>query len=262
MTGRVGFGVAASVGPEVAAVAAPEVERLGYASFWSNDGAGGPGLPVLAAAQRATGSIPLGVGVIPISLRAPSEILRTVRELALDVGRLAIGIGSGSTAHPLAAVREGVSALRLALPGARVAVAALGPRMCRLAGELADVVLLNWMTPERVRWARRRVEEGERIAGRAPGTVVVASYVRVALGPDAALRLAREAERYARIPQYARSFAAMGVDPRSVGIAAIDRGDILRGIEPYRRALDEVVVRALPARDTAEDLLAIARGAR
>ena len=30
----------------------------------------------------------------------------------------------------------------------RLVVAALGPKMCRLAGEVADGVLFNWLTPE------------------------------------------------------------------------------------------------------------------
>ncbi len=259
MAGAVGFGIAAAVGPDVAAAVAPEVERLGYVSLWTNDGAGGPGLPVVAAAQRATHAIATGVGVIPCDLRPAAEIAATVASLGIDPRRAIIGIGSGRAEHPVAAVRAAVADLRPRLdPGTRIAVAALGPLMCRLAGEVADVVLLNWMTPARISWARERIAEGAQRSGRL-GPVVVASYVRVAIGADARERLASEAGRYARIPAYARSFEAMRVDPAAVGIALRDAADVPEALAPYREVLDETVIRALPATNDAAAVLAIAQ---
>ena len=63
-------------------------------------------------------------------------------------------------------LRQAVTELRDRL-GTKVSlgVAAMGPRMCRLGGEIADLVLLNWMTPERMVWAREQVRQGA--AGRA-----------------------------------------------------------------------------------------------
>ena len=262
MAGRLGFGIAAVLGSDVAAALAPEVERLGYAQLWTNDGAPAAGLPLVAAAQRASARIVTGVGVIPCDLRSPGDIVAAIGELGIDPRRAVIGIGSGRAEHPVEAVREAAAELRRLLPqGVRLAVAALGPRMCRLAGEVADVVLLNWVTPERIRWSRRRIAEGERRGGRRPGQVVVASYVRVAVGPGARERLAAEASRYARIPAYARSFAAMAVDPGSVGIAAEDPRDVAAALAPYREVLDETVVRALPAANDAASVLAVARAA-
>ena len=63
-------------------------------------------------------------------------------------------------------------------------LAALGPKAVRMAGELADGVLLNWCTPERVRQAREEVAEGARAAGRDPAEVTVGVYVRACLDPD------------------------------------------------------------------------------
>lgn len=256
MTGRLSFGIAAALGPEIAAAVAPEVERLGYTTLWTNDGASGPGLPVIAAAQRVTRTIRLGVGVIPCDLRSPAEIAQTVASLGIDTRRAIIGIGSGRAEHPVDAVRAAVTDARR--PHADIAIAALGPRMCRLAGQLADVVLLNWMTPERVRWARERVAEGARRNGRVRSPVI-ASYVRVAIGPDARERLAAEAARYARIPAYTRRFEAMGVDPGSVGIAVADPSEVASALAPYREVLDETVLRALPSSNDAAGVLVIAR---
>ena len=62
-----------------------------------------------------------------------SEFLQT--EQGLDPGRLWVGIGAGFTTRPLQVVRDGLSELQNVLPApARVAVAAMGPKMCALAG--------------------------------------------------------------------------------------------------------------------------------
>jgi alkanesulfonate monooxygenase SsuD/methylene tetrahydromethanopterin reductase-like flavin-dependent oxidoreductase (luciferase family) len=257
MSGRLSLGIAAALGPDVAAAVAPEVERLGYSSFWANDGRPAAGLPLLAAAQRSTSRIGTGVGVIPCDLRSTGEIVESLSRLGIDVGRIVIGVGSGRAEHPVDTVRAAVADLRARLPAARIGIAALGPRMCRLGGEVADLVLLNWMTPERIRWARERIEEGARRGRRA--TPVVASYVRVAIGPDARDRLAAEAERYEALPQYLRARQAMGVPLAAVGIAT-DRADaVAPAITPYRDVLDECVIRTLPSPNDAEGVLAIAR---
>ena len=46
------------------------------------------------------------------------------------------------------------------LPPAPVVLGALGPRMLRLAGEMADGAALNWCTPEQVAWSREQVAAG------------------------------------------------------------------------------------------------------
>jgi alkanesulfonate monooxygenase SsuD/methylene tetrahydromethanopterin reductase-like flavin-dependent oxidoreductase (luciferase family) len=61
------------------------------------------------------------------------------------------------------------------------------PRMCHLGGAIADGVLLNWMLPAQAAQARRWVQQGADQAGRA--APIVASYVRVAVGPDSRQRL-------------------------------------------------------------------------
>ena len=259
MTGRLGFGIAAALGPGVAGEVAGEIERLGYTTMWTNDGASGPGLPLVAAALRASRAMRAGVGVIPCDLRRAPEIAETIASLGIDTSRAIVGIGSGRAEHPVDAVRAAVTELRALLgPGTAIAIAALGPRMCRLAGEIADVVLLNWMTPERIRWARERIAEGARGSGRI-GEPVIASYVRVALGADAPARLAAEAGRYARIPAYARSFAGMGADPAIVGVAARAPNEVAPALARYRDVLDETVLRALPTSNETARVLEIAR---
>ena len=86
----------------------------------------------------------------------------------------------------------------------------------RLAGRIADGVLLNWCTPERVAEARAaRPRRRAEAAGRDPDAVTIAVYVRgVASGETRRPRLAAlraAAGQYATYPAYARQFAAMGL---------------------------------------------------
>jgi 5,10-methylenetetrahydromethanopterin reductase len=72
-----------------------------------------------------------------------------------------------------------------------VYLAALGPQMLRLAGEVADGALLNWATPERIAASRERIDAGAARAGRDPGAVPMTMYIRVCIDDDVAA--AREA---------------------------------------------------------------------
>ena len=89
--------------------------------------------------------------------------------------------------------------------------------MCRLAGEVADGVLLNWLTPEHARRSADLVRAGAAAAKR-PAPKIFA-YVRLAIGP-AAPELADEGDRYGAIPAYAANFERMGVKPVETAIAA------------------------------------------
>jgi alkanesulfonate monooxygenase SsuD/methylene tetrahydromethanopterin reductase-like flavin-dependent oxidoreductase (luciferase family) len=72
-----------------------------------------------------------------------------------------------------------------------VYLAALGPQMLRLAGEIADGALLNWATPERIAVSREQIDAGAARAGRDGGAVPMTMYIRVCVDDDvAAARLA------------------------------------------------------------------------
>ena len=93
-----------------------------------------------------------------------------------SLGRLVLGIGTGPAVPGRSTVSERRSAtirrllagepvesggrtMRLSLVPDRpvpIWISALGPRAMRLAGEIADGVLLNWCTPERVGVAKQR----------------------------------------------------------------------------------------------------------
>lgn len=210
---------------------------------------------------RATTSIRVGVGVVACDRTPPRDLAARVEALDIPRERFVLGIGSGFSRDPLGAARAAIEELRASVGEAvTICLAAMGPGMCRLAGEAADLVLLNWMTPERIVWARRRISEGARRRPAGPPPTEVAAYVRVGVGEGAEERLAEEAARYAALPHYARHFEAMAADPGSVGVGGAG-GEVRDALAPYERVLDECVVRALPASDDHEAILAVARAA-
>jgi alkanesulfonate monooxygenase SsuD/methylene tetrahydromethanopterin reductase-like flavin-dependent oxidoreductase (luciferase family) len=253
-TGK-GFAVFAGVSPEIIGASAREAEAHGYRSFWVNHPGPVDGLGALAHAAAGTSRLDLGVGVIPLHTRGPESIIDGVRSHALSPVRLLLGVGSPNP-EALKRVRDGVGALRGKL-STRIIVAALGPRMCRLAGEVADGVLFNWLTPEYARRSADLVRAGAQAAGRPMPTLY--AYVRVALGPDAARRLGDEGGRYDAIPAYHAHFERMGVKPLETAISATSARAIKTALGAWNGAVDEVVIRAITAQDTVEDHVTLLR---
>jgi alkanesulfonate monooxygenase SsuD/methylene tetrahydromethanopterin reductase-like flavin-dependent oxidoreductase (luciferase family) len=253
-----GFAVNAGVAPDVIRAAAREAEALGYTSFWVNHPGSTDGLASLGAAAKETRRIALGVGVIPLHTRGPEAIGEGVRAQALPLDRLLLGVGSPNPGA-LARVRAGIADLRQRVK-TRLVIAALGPQMCRLAGEVGDGVLLNWVTPEYARRSADLVREGAAAAGRPAPTIF--AYVRFALGAAAQDRLVTEANRYAAIPAYGANFERMGVKPETTAIAVHTPQEVAPALARWKGAVDEVVLRSITPADTAEETLALVRGAR
>jgi alkanesulfonate monooxygenase SsuD/methylene tetrahydromethanopterin reductase-like flavin-dependent oxidoreductase (luciferase family) len=254
---ELGLGVAAGPDPDLLAPLAGEAEALGYVSIWSNDTPAGEGLLQLSRWAENSQTIDLCVGAISLDRHRPSDIAERVHELGLPLGRLVLALGAGFDSHPLASVRSGVEELRGLLPGMRLAVAAMGPNMCRLAGEIGDAVLLNWVTPKGAAEAREVVLQGAREAGKEATRVM--GHVRVAAGEDAQDRLATEAAMYRQMPHYARHFEAMGADPSTIGVTVEDPASLPAHLAAYG-ALDVTVVRVLSERSV-ESVLFVARAA-
>ncbi len=252
MSAVVSIGIAAAAGADVAVRLAPAVERAGFHALWVNDTPGADALEVLAAAAAVTDRLVLATGVLPMDRRTPASIVEQIGALGLPEERLVLGIGSGSggAVGALGRMRDAAAALR-AGSEARVVVGALGPKMRRLGADASDGLLLSWLTPD-------AAQAQSREAHSASTATHVALYVRAAADPAALGRLDVEAERYAGYPSYAANFARLGIRSRDTvlrpeGFAA--------GLDAYRAAVDEVVLRAIVAGDDAADYLAFVEAA-
>ena len=272
---------------------AETAEETGYEAIFTPEIRAREAFVTLSGFAAATADIRLATGVAPIASRTPDRMAMAALSLQ-DVagGRFILGLGSeGSLADTRARIRHlrrlldgGPSAagagsepsIDLAGEGIEVPVylAALGPGMTELAGEVADGVILNMCTPDRVSEARTQLGRGASRTGRDPNRVEVVVYVRACLGHEeghAIPALGQAAAQYAAMEKYRRQFASMGLQaeaeaaakawaagsaeevPRSL-LAAVcvwgPREDALARLAEYRQAgADLVVVYPVPAQE-------------
>jgi alkanesulfonate monooxygenase SsuD/methylene tetrahydromethanopterin reductase-like flavin-dependent oxidoreductase (luciferase family) len=201
---------------------AQEASRLGFQSLWSPYVGVPDAFHVCAAWGQDTG-LRTGISVVPAAFMwTPSALAQQAATVAqLAAGGFVLGLGTGGVGRefwaaaglpdrPVAVMRKYATAVRDLLAGQAVSsdglalgprdtrlrtgklppvplyLAALGPQMLRLAGEVADGALLNWATPERIAASRVLVGDGASRAGRAPGSAPLTMYVRVCIDDDVA----------------------------------------------------------------------------
>jgi len=253
------FGVAAGLDPEVARPLAARCAQLGYESMWSNDHPGAKGLATLAEFAAAAPGVELGVAVIALDRTPPEQIAKDLEEFGVDPEKLWLGVGAGFNKKPLTAMREAEPRLRELLPGVKLVLAAMGPKMCELAGSSYDGVFFNWMTPDFAAGARVKVEAGAQ--GAARDTPHVFGYVRTAVGPDAAERLAKEESFYRDLHKgYRDHFDRLAEPEGTVGVAAPTSTAAQGALSAYEGPLDTIVVRGL-ASAKVEAMTALAEAA-
>ncbi|MDQ2699857.1 MAG: LLM class flavin-dependent oxidoreductase [Actinomycetota bacterium] len=252
------FGVAAGLPAEVCGPLAEACEESGYRSIWANDHPGAKGIDTLAEFAKTTSGIELGVAVIALDRQGPDVIAADIERSGIDPARLWIGVGAGFSKKPLTFMKEMLPELREKLPGIRIVMAAMGPKMCSFAGSSFDGTFFNWMTPGFAADARGKVEEGAAEAG--VETPPVFGYVRTAIGDDSAARLAKEESFYRDLHKgYRDHFDRLGEPEGTVGVAASDRDDAQKKLAEYS-ALDVIVVRGL-ASARVEPMVELARAA-
>jgi alkanesulfonate monooxygenase SsuD/methylene tetrahydromethanopterin reductase-like flavin-dependent oxidoreductase (luciferase family) len=195
-------------------------ESLGYESVYVTHIAARESLTVVAAYALATSRIRVGTGVVPIYTRTPATMAQTAATVdELSGGRLTLGLGvshrpvvevwHGQTIdRPVAEMREYVAIVRAILrgedppagekwrtgfhlvgldprPALPIYVAALSPAMLRLAGEIADGVVLWLCNPAYIRdVVIPEVSAGRARAGRAMEGFDVVAAVPAALSED------------------------------------------------------------------------------
>ena len=256
---RRGFGLAGEYPIESIRAAASAAEAHGYDSFWLSQPLRDPSLPKLSDVARRTQRLALGVGAVPLTDDTPRQLATEIQRLGLPLDRFILGIGSGTARGALDRTRAGVDELRR-LVDVTIVVAPLGPKMCYLAGQVADGVLLNWLTPEYARTSAAWIREGAESVGRP--TPMILAYVRCALGRDSLPRLEQECARYGSFPHYAAHFRRQGVEPIQTTILAEGEADLQERLSAYEAVLDALIVRAITPADTREQALAVLAAAR
>jgi 5,10-methylenetetrahydromethanopterin reductase len=225
---------------------AVEGERLGYQALFLPEVGARDVLVALGVLAGETSRLTLASGIVPMTSRSPMVLAMAAATVHERSGaRFVLGLGTGPAAPgALGRLGELVHSLRRLFSGEAVEldgrqlrlgleletpppiwISALGPKAVSLAGEVADGVLLNWCTVERVERARQEIAEGAQRAGRDPAAITIAAYVRgcfddAARDDQRSGALKAVAGEYASYPAYARQFAAMGLGSEAEAAAA------------------------------------------
>lgn len=229
--------------PQTTLALARIADKLGYHSLWVAEVNGLEAFSLLGAASQVTHGVGLGTGVLPLQVRTPpllSMAAASLQQMAPE-REVLLGIGISSPvvasawhgteygSRPLSQVREFVTLLRACLSGEpvtfqgdfyevrgfrlgveiparrpQIIIGALGEGMLRLAGEVADGVLLNYIPASHVPWAVEQVRRG--------GNATIYANVHVGVGDRSiAERSARyDLFSYAVVDSYAQSFSSAG----------------------------------------------------
>ena len=124
-------------------------------------------------------------------------------------------------------------------------IAALGPQMLEMAGELADGIVMNWPTAAFLPQAVEYVKRGADKAGRDISEIDIGGYVRVAVGDDMGpLRAALRGQviRQAGLPFYRNMFTAAGFQEEMEAVnAALAAGDTEKALGAVTEAMQDQV---------------------
>ena len=260
------FGSLSVLGPRAVMDIATSAQEMGYKSLWTVEATGTDALTLLGAVSAVAPQMDLATGIVPVQVRTPPlaamsaatlQALSPDANVWLGLGVSAPGIlkqhGAPKVERPIAMMREYVALLRECLSGEsvtfegdfwsvkrfrlgmrlgenkpKIVMAALGPQMLKLAGEIADGVLLNYIPVNHVAASVDQVRKG--------GNAKIFGYVHAAVGAlDRSARSARkDLFNYSMADGYANMFRAAGfaaeVDELRARQAQKDRDGALAAI--------------------------------
>ncbi|MHB8644943.1 MAG: LLM class flavin-dependent oxidoreductase [Thermomicrobiales bacterium] len=283
--------------PEYVALA-QAAEAGGFDQFWVSNDLFLRSVPViLAAVGQATTRIEIGTCVVNPYTIHPAEIAMMAATLdEISNGRFNLGIAVGGAellkwinmkhTQPLATTRRAIAEINAILSGGTaeewtpeaylrfaprrrvpIYLGAMGPKMLRLAGEVADGVLPLLFPPEHFATVRPLIAAGAAAAGRSMNDIDLAACIWVSISNDYS---AAEAALREKIAYYGAGLSPLILD--RLGVTKADFGPIEHAMMTERdpekaRALVTDRMLRIGVVGTANDLIArldslVAMGAR
>lgn len=246
----------------------------GFATVWSSQALGWDALTVVAVAGAAVADIAVGTAVVPVPQRHPMVLAGQALTVQAAVGgRLTLGVGVGigvmvsgmfglPSDRPVQRMREYLTVLGPLLrgdsvdyrgetltavgsvtvpggvPAPAVLVAAMGPRMVRLAGELADGAA-TWMTGPKAlgEYIVPTIAKAAADAGRQLPRIVAGLPVCVTdAADDVRARTAQQFALAAQVPEYRATLDREGVaGPQDVAIVGTET-EVAQSLNRFRDA--------------------------
>ena len=293
--------IAIGIGGRDVDEAVAQVEQAaadGFRSVWMSNIFGLDAITLAAVAGRTVPEIRLGTAVVPIAPRHPHAMAQQAMTAHDAVGgRFTLGIGLShqiviesmfglSYERPAAQMREYLAVLLPLLRegtasfdgtyhrvhatlersgdpvGPPVLIAAMAPRMLRLAGAAADGTIL-WLTGRRTiaEHVAPRITAAAEEAGRPAPRVVCSLPVAVTPDPDAARqRVAKTWELYGSLPSYRAMLDKEGAEgPADVAVVG-DEATVEAELRRYAEAgVTEFSAVRVGDRETVERTTAVLR---
>ena len=224
-------------------------EARGFTAFWEGEANNMDPMVLLSAIAARTRTLQLGTAIYHVFGRSPVTLgIQAATLNDLSGGRFLLGLGPSNPRiaswhgaafdRPIRRMREYVEIVqgvergekvdyhgetystrgfrlswRPRYPASPLYLAALGPQMLRLAGQIARGVIVNMADPPQLRKLIAGIREGAEAAGRDPSEVEIVAKVRCALNHDrdaAKVPLRKVLTFYSLADFYRRMLADMG----------------------------------------------------
>ena len=223
---------------------AAQLERLGYGTLWIGGSPGGD-LAIAEQLLDATTTLTVATGIVNIWKDPASGIAAAYRRIeARHPGRFVLGVGAGHPEHAAAYTKPYEALVNYldvldaeGVPIERRVLAALGPRVLKLAAERTAGAHPYLTTPEHTRRAREIVSAGVLLA---PEQKVV-----VDTDPDRARAIGRRLleQTYLPLSNYTRMLTTLGFGDADFANGGSDRlvesAFVLGGADGLRRRVAE-----------------------
>jgi len=266
--------------------AIPELARLaeahGFDCAWGGEANNKDPTVMLAAIAAVTARLKIGSAVYHILGRTPATLaLQAVGLDELSSGRFLLGIGSSNPTiakwhgqildRPLGRVEEYIDIVGAAMRGEKLNfdgkyfsaqnfkmafkpsgrkipmyLAAFGPKMTRLAGKIADGVLINMANPTEIRRITEEVRAGALEAGKDPANAEVICKIRCSIAPryeTARDALSHALTYYALADYYRDLLGRMGFAAEVEAMRAAWKSD---GFHAARKLITDRMFASLP----------------
>ncbi len=257
-----------------------QAEARGFESIWTGEAWGTESCALVSALLARSHRIHIGTGNHFNLFETPTLAAMQAATLGLvGPGRVRLGVGVStqninafhglSWDHPAARMREYVEIMRRVLAGERltykgtfyqpdrfgltvrppepvpICLAAVNPLMLRLAGEIADSVLLAWLPARQLKQSLAEIAKGAARAGRTLADIDIGCYLHTMVTADrerALDQLRHVLLGYSQANTYIKGFRSFGY------------GDILEEVHSRWQAGDRAGAEAAIPDSMVEDL--------
>jgi probable F420-dependent oxidoreductase len=227
-------------------------DECGYTDGWSFEANSSDAFSPIAAMAMLSDKLRFGTAIVPVYTRSAALIAMTAATVQnLSGGRFVLGIGISSptiveqwmsvpyvkthtrTRETVAAVRAIMKGEKYTLDGKTMRIngfrmdlpmdvppppiylGAQGAAMCRMAGEIGDGLITNFVTADSLPAMVEHTREGMRAAGKDPSQLDVVCRINVALDEDittARTLFKRNLAAYITVPGYNKFFKEIGYE--------------------------------------------------